>query len=50
MDRFSAGKPDHKRPYSAPILTTYGDMAKLTASGTFGVSENMTSDMQKAFP
>jgi hypothetical protein len=48
MDRSSANKP--KKPYSAPVLTTYGDMAKLTAAGSFGVSENMTGDKNKGFP
>jgi hypothetical protein len=29
--------------YSAPKLVTYGDMAKLTASGAGSMTENMTT-------
>lgn len=35
--------PNGRRNYSAPKLTTYGDMARFTASGTGGVAESMTT-------
>ena len=38
------------RKYSAPKLTVYGDMLKLTAAGTSGNTENTPGQTNRIFP
>ncbi len=40
-------KSTERRTYSAPKLTTYGDMARFTASGTAGAAENGPNQTMK---
>lgn len=50
MDRNSTNAIGKKNPYSQPVLTTYGHVAKLTAAGTRGVAEGGSNATTKLKP